>query len=167
MTRLRNEVIAKQRAAIPKGLKCKQTLTSLMRKDVSKQVADQFLNRSPNGSTTTEKRTQSLYRVQKPTKVLPPLQHVPGSRNGFNNPRLHSSQHGTAIDLPNQNEMDVKSNTITPKPINQERVLYPTENKDTFLQRNKHVAHARMEQMAVDIAAFAKRSGVQHHATYQ
>ena len=40
MTRLRNEVIAKERAAIPKGLKCKQTLTSLMRKDVSKQVAD-------------------------------------------------------------------------------------------------------------------------------
>ena len=99
MSRLRNEEIAKQRAAIPKGLKCKQTLTSLLRKDISKQVADDHINRSPKDSlvSASEKRTQSVYRLQKPTRVLPPLQRAPGSRSGFTRPQLHSSQSGKAI----------------------------------------------------------------------
>ena len=35
-SKARNEAIALQKASIPKGLKAKQTLTSLMRKDVNK-----------------------------------------------------------------------------------------------------------------------------------
>ena len=45
-------------------------------------------------------------------------------------------------------------------PASQERVLFPTQIKESFLQRNKHVAQAKMQQMAVDIAAYAKNSGV-------
>ena len=33
-----------------------------------------------------------------------------------------------------------------------ERVLYPTQVKESFLQRNKHMASAKMEQMAREFA---------------
>ena len=32
--------------------------------------------------------------------------------------------------------------------------------KESFLARNQHVANAKMQQMSVEIAAFAKRSGM-------
>lgn len=33
-----------------------------------------------------------------------------------------------------------------------ERVLFPTMVKESFLQRNKHIASVKMEQMAADFA---------------
>ena len=54
INRVRMEEIARQKAAIPKGLKSKQTVTSLLRREVNKQaMLDYSLNAtgSPGQST--------------------------------------------------------------------------------------------------------------------
>jgi hypothetical protein len=85
--------MAKQRAEAPRGLKAKPTVTSLMRKDVGRKVADSYdIARSPPKAPSSANRTSSVYRLGKPAmKVLPPLQRAPGSRRGFSRGVLGSA----------------------------------------------------------------------------
>lgn len=60
------------------------------------------------------------------------------------------SQLNSTIDNPNPS----RAGSYTNKPVkaHQERVLFPTHVKESFLVRNKHMANAKMEQMASDFA---------------
>ena len=99
-------------------------------------------------------RASSVYKLGKPTmKVLPPLQRAPGSRRGFS--RGLPGQASSTVNLSEVGKSNSEAKIPGPighKPASHERVLFPTQIKESFLQRNKHVAHEKMQQMAVDIA---------------
>lgn len=48
---------------------------------------------------------------------------------------------------------------ISRKAHKKERVLYPAHIKESFLERNKHIASVKMEQMAADFAKIALKGG--------
>ena len=96
--------------------------------------------------------------------MLPPLQKAPGSRRGFSRglvpPGIGASTNdlntgGAPTETRNPSRAGsyatsrIKSNAL------QERVLFPTQVKESFLQRNKHMANEKMQQMASDFAARA------------
>ena len=99
-------------------------------------------------------------------RVLPPLQRAPGSRRNFGRgmpekPNLVDLSQADA----NEGTNKLTSGTtptayIANKPAAHDRVLFPTQIKETFLMRNKHLASQKMAKMAIDIADFAKRAGV-------
>ena len=81
--------------------------------------------------------------------MLPPLSRAELSRPGLNASMLSG--------LERQNSRTGSYAAISKKGKNpmHERVLFPTQVKESFLQRNKHMASVKMEQMAND---FAKRA---------
>ena len=154
----KNEEINKMRAAMPKGLKSKQTVTSLLRKEANRQVfADQGMSRSPSSMTNskTSKRNQSMNLSKPAMQVLPPIQRAPGSRRGFsrgmlvNNKDQHSSSVANMLSQVGSNPSVQGGPSKNPQA---ERVLFPTHVKESFLQRNAHMANAKMSQMASEFA---------------
>ena len=94
-------------------------------------------------------------------KELPPLKKAPGSRRNFSRglPVPDISKVGD-IDSVSRADVNVSragsyNTDKMAKNPNHDRVLFPTHVKESFLQRNKHMANAKMEQMASD---FAKRA---------
>lgn len=88
---------------MPKGLKSKQTVTSLLRKEANKQVfADHGygMSRSPSSITNskTSKRNQSMNLSKPAMQILPPIQRAPGSRRGFSRGVLVTGdQHASSV----------------------------------------------------------------------
>jgi len=49
-------------------------------------------------------------------------------------------------------QLSSEPKTTKPHKPSQERVLYPVQVKESFLERNKHLANAKMQQMATEFA---------------
>ena len=158
-TRAKNEEIARAKAALPKGLKSKQTVTSLLRREANKQIHTELMKSSPGQSSSGKlARGLSMNMAKGSVKQLPPLQRAPGSRRGFSRGlKIEDESRSKALSVTDKNLSRAGSYATDRVPKNplHERVLFPTQVKETFLQRNKHMANAKMEQMA---AEFAKRA---------
>jgi len=156
-SKAKNDEINKMRAAMPKGLKSKQTVTSLLRKEANKQVlADLGISRSPSSMTNskTSKRNQSMNLSKPVMQVLPPIQRAPGSRRGFSRGMLVTGDKNSNS-VANMLSQAGSNSSVTGGPRKNpqaERVLFPTHVKESFLQRNAHMANAKMSQMASEFA---------------
>lgn len=88
------------RANMPKGLKSKPTVTSLLRKEANKKVMAEMgiPTRSPVSMATSKlsKRNQSVNMNKPNMQVLPPLQRAPGSRRGFSRGMLATGDPNSA-----------------------------------------------------------------------
>ena len=110
-----------------------------MRRDVSKQVKSEYEsldNQTHVQSSRSARRFASVYSLDKPTqRMLPPLQRVPqGSRSSLHKRQsMNNSEHS----------LSKGSHSIGAKVGLKDRLL-PTQVKESFLDRNKHVAQARM-----------------------
>ena len=79
--------------------------------------------------------------------ALPPLRKAPGSRRNFSRglPTVGNNV-TTAADLnatENLSRAGSYAGRVPQNPL-KERVLYPTHVKESFLQRNQHMANAKM-----------------------
>lgn len=171
----KEQKLAEARMAIPKGLRQKQTVTSLMRKEVSKQLVEEYkLQASPtllspgrltnasavDAKKTLGKRNASLAAVGPKAEggkvVLPPLQKVPLAKQ-----RLASRQSGKAppqadlsltVDNTSRAGAYSSSKLAKQKAAHQDRVLFPTQVKESFLERNRHLASQKMTELASQFA---------------
>ena len=82
------------------------------------------------------------------SKQLPPLRNAPGSRRNFS--REVSGNVGTndlsmaASESVSRAGSYATGRAHVPKNPLKERVLFPTQVKESFLQRNAHMANAKM-----------------------
>lgn len=92
--------------------------------------------------------------------ALPPLRKAPGSRRGFSRglPTVGNNVTSTADVESAENLSRAGSYAASgryPKNPLKERVLFPTHVKESFLQRNHHMANAKMQSMAADFVSRA------------
>lgn len=140
----------KKKNMAPKGLKSKPTVTSKLRQEANKQIAVD-LQKSTPGRLSFSKRNLSVGTAS--NKILPPLKgssHL--SKRGLESAFEISDGVTQRI---NPSRSGSYRGSKYSKNAQHERVLFPTMVKETFLQRNKHIASVKMEQMA---AEFAKRA---------
>ena len=148
---------------MPKGLKSKQTVTSKLRREANKQIHVDLAKPSPSQISSSMSKLSmrnnsvNLTRGGAGKRTLPPLQKAPGSRRGFSRGLPVPSELSGA-----QNPSEAAKNTGSragsytaeryAKNPQHERVLFPTQVKESFLVRNKHMANAKMQQMATEFA---------------